>query len=492
MAKTGRRQLPALAAALFAATAPPGATAASVSGPEPITLTESQLQTPEGQAVVEAQAALREGEFDNIDAQLERARELVGLTVAACGADDINVSRAVNNLALLQADSGDYAAAVQNFRAAITAREKLQNTFVETSLVNPILGLADTLVAIEAEDDAIELYERAIHITHVNDGPGNVAQVPIIDALAETYERIGSRSEASRLANLRFRLLARHYEPASDQYLDALEHRARWAARFDNDSQASYAYTRLIEHMGERFGEDSPLLIDPLMDFAIVSIGRRSGRYARTEQSLLQEARRAIKRAEDIARSHVDDNPTITARMLARKGDWMQYIGSPRLARDVYAEAWSLLSASPELLALRAELFGAPRTIYKGEIYRIYDRPETMDVDPRRYPLQGFVAVSYQIDEAGKPTAITVTDSEPAGLMEEYVTTRLMSYIYRPEFRNGNPVPHRPVQTYRHEFRYNPELLTLSERELIRRSEAQRQVGATKTGNTSTAGPNDS
>lgn len=436
-----------------------------------------------------AQQELRTGDVDDLEDQLRRAREIVGLTVAACGPEDINVSRAINNLALLQVANGDFESAIENFQLVIAARESKRESMVTASLLNPLMGLAEALVTVEAAQAAIEIYERAIHITHVNDGPGNVEQVPIIDALAAVYEGMGSRGEADRLANLRFRLLERYYEPTSDQYFDALEQRAKWADRYDNDSQATYAYNRLIERMGERYGEDSPLLIEPLMAFATVSIGRRTGRYARTEQGLLQEARRAIKRAESIARDNADSDPTVLPRMLILKGDWMQYIGSRRRARDLYAEAWTLLSTTPELVTLRNELLGMPLPIYKGEIYDIYDRPDTQDVDLRNYPEQGFVDLTYRIDEMGKPSAVEVTNSEPAGLMDEYVTTRLQSYIYRPQFRDGEPVAYDRVISFRHEFRYNRGILTPSERERIRRSAARRTAGGSPSGESNAATP---
>lgn len=298
------------------------ANAATNAVPEPITLTEQQLATPEGQALARAQDALRTGDVNDVEVQLERARELVGLTVAACGTKDINVSRALNNLALLQAASGDYGAAVENFRAAIASRELLGATLVADALINPLLGLGDTLMAMEEEEAAKAVYERAIHVTHVNEGPANVSQVPIIDALYEVYEAMGDGRESARMQELRFRLLQRHYEPTSDQFIDALEQRAQWARRIDNDELAAQSYARMITRIGERFGEDDPRLIDPLMQFAVVSIGRESGRFARTEAGLLNEARRSVNRAERIARDRAETQPDLLARTLVRMGDW--------------------------------------------------------------------------------------------------------------------------------------------------------------------------
>ncbi|MEO0616899.1 MAG: hypothetical protein AAFY69_12280 [Pseudomonadota bacterium] len=427
---------------------------------------------PEPVMLHDAEVAYRAGD-DDLEARLERAREVVARAAAANGLRDDSVASARHNLALLQAEAGDYGPAIENFRAAIATREAVGRSLVAPGLVNPLIGLASALEAADEEEAAIATYERAIHITHVNEGPDTLSQVPLIDALSVLYEDIGEWRESRRMHDQRYRIVQRRYEAGDDALVDALEYRASWARRVDNDALASLCYTQITQGLAERFGDDDPRLIDPLMKFATVSLGRETGRYARTEQGLLSEARRAIGRAERIARQSGDAE--VLARMLVHKGDWMQYVGSARGASDSYNEAWSLMDAAPELAPLKGELFGQAVAIYEAPMYEIYGNAGEVDNDPRFYPDEGFVTVNYSVDASGKVFDIDLVDSKPAGLRDVYVYRRLGAYVFRPRFVDGKPIAQDGF-TFRHDFRYNASRFSTNERKFLKRKKAERDA----------------
>ena len=432
---------------------------AAVALPEPVKLGDTEI-------------AYRAGD-DSLETRLERAREVVAQVAAANGLQDDAVASARHNLALLQMEAGNYGPAIENFRAAIATREAVGVSIVAPGLVNPLVGLASALEAAGEEEAAIATFERAIHITHVNEGLDTMSQVPFIDALSEIYEDIGDWRESRRMHDQRYRIVQKRYEAGDDALVDALEYRARWARRVDNDELASLCYTQITDGLAKRYSDKDTRLIDPLMKFATVSLGRETGRYARTEQGLLSEARRAIGRAERIARESGD--PEVLVRMLVSKGDWMQYVGSARGASDSYSEAWALIEATPELAPLENELFGQAVAIYEAPLYTIYGNAGEVDNDPRFYPDEGFVTVNYSVDASGKVSDIRLVDSEPAGLRDVYVYRRLGAYVFRPRFVDGMPVAQDGF-TFRHDFRYNASRFSTNERKFLQKKKAERDA----------------
>ncbi|MEL6950885.1 MAG: hypothetical protein AAGM16_12325 [Pseudomonadota bacterium] len=436
------------------------------------TAQQAAVALPEPVILHDTEVAYRSGD-DKLETRLERAREVVAQAAAAKGLRDNSVASARHNLALLQAEDGNYGPAIENFRAAIATREAVGRSLVAPDLVNSLVGLANALEAAGEEEAAITTLERAIHIAHVNEGPDTLSQVPFIDALSELYEDIGDSRESRRMHDHRYRIVQRSFEAGDDALVDALEYRARWARRVDNDELASLCYTQITQGLAKRFGDKDPRLIDPLMKFATVSLGRETGRYARTEQGLLSEARRAIGRAERIARESGDAE--VLARMLVRKGDWMQYVGSSRGASDSYNEAWGLMDGAPALAPLKGELFGQAVAIYEAPMYMIYGNAGEVDNDPRFYPDEGFVTVNFSVDASGKVFDIDVVDSEPTGLRDVYVYRRLGAYVFRPRFVDGMPVAQDGF-TFRHDFRYNASRFSSNERKFLQRKKAERDA----------------
>ncbi|MEO0614840.1 MAG: tetratricopeptide repeat protein, partial [Pseudomonadota bacterium] len=192
-------RLTAFLAALACAALPLSLTAADVAPavPEFIDITEADLATPLGAELDALQNEFRANVGVDPQRALELAKEIVALTAEAYGEDHDNLARALTNLAIVQAENTEYAAAIENYRAAIVSRERVDGTLVDGELINPLRGLASAFMALNEIDAAIPVYERAIHITHVNEGPNNLDQVQIIDALSRAYFFQGDLDTAS-------------------------------------------------------------------------------------------------------------------------------------------------------------------------------------------------------------------------------------------------------------------------------------------------------
>ena len=443
--------------------------------PEFVELTEAEQQTPAGAELAAAQEAFRTSLDRQPERALELAKDIVALTAETFGDDSAQLSYALTNLAIVQAENTNYAAAVENYAAALRVREQADNSIVAPELVNPLRGLASAYMALNEIERAIPIYERAIHITHVNEGPNNLEQVEVMDALSRAYYFLGARDEASDIQDNIFRLQQRQLSEDSDQYVDALLRRARWYTRVQDFNEASRAYRRVERTLTDAYGADDIRLIEPLIDFAFVVPRRENDAPGLTAESNFNEGRRAIARAARIAREHSDTRPELLPLTLVKQGDWLMFASMTRAARMPYREAWELLDADPSLHELRDQIFSRPEPITRVAMRNLHGLLPGEEPDRRSFPQRGFVDVRFDVNPLGRPVNVEITGGEPPGLLDGHVRRQLRRFVFRPAFSDGDPVTYEGA-AFRHLYRYNESRLTDREREYIEAARAEREA----------------
>lgn len=459
-----------------------GATAALESAvPELIEIGETLRQTEAGIELSALQEQYRNHLSDSdTDAAIETAKRIVAVSGALFGEQSAQVAAALTNLGIVQIDAGNFVAARENFSAAIRLRENLGDGIIDINLINPLKGLAQTQMALDDAETAVLLYERAIHVSHVNLGPNNLEQIPVMDALSRAHYYLGNERDADDVQNSMLRLQRRRFEPGSDQYVDALTRRAEWHATLGDYAKATAAYKSVERALREQHGGDDIRLIEPLVQLAfvtaklaLVSANERLTSPYDERELIFEEGKRAIGRAVRIARDNTDNNPRLLAETLARQGDFYMATGASRSARKPYKESWSLLSSDPGLRKARDRLFDTPRPVKMLELRSTHDADSAGR--PVLTPDRGFVEVRYNVTAFGRPVGLEVIDSEPAGLMDDYVVSRLRRFVFRPRFEDGTAVEYTGA-IYRHPFRYSVERLSPNDRELIEETERERAV----------------
>ncbi|MEL6870843.1 MAG: tetratricopeptide repeat protein, partial [Pseudomonadota bacterium] len=292
--------------------------------PEVIELTDDERAGPAGAALDHEQTKFRsllsEGEYD---AALESAKLAVALTSQVWGTESNQLGQALTNLAIAQTEVNNFPAAQQNFEAAIRVYEQAERSLVSSELINPLRGLADTQIAMSQYEAAIPLFERAIHISHVTDGPTNLQQIQDMDALSRAHFFSGSAARATSIQEKMYRLQQRKFSANSEGYAEALDRRANWFTEIGDFTQATYTLRRLERVLGETYGRDDPRLIPVLIRLSFVANKQADGPTTLTPEIAEKEARRAINRAVRIARTQAEDNPQLLARTLTQRGDFL-------------------------------------------------------------------------------------------------------------------------------------------------------------------------
>ncbi|MEO1596792.1 MAG: hypothetical protein AAFS02_16250 [Pseudomonadota bacterium] len=443
--------------------------------------------TAAGAALADAQNQFRSILAESPEQALPLAKDVVSLATEAFGNEDPRVGMALTNLAIVQADTRDYAAAIENYTAAITSLERATGSASAAEIEIPLRGLADAYMAIDAVEDAIPLYERAILITHVNEGPSNLDQIPTAASLSRAWLILGKNRRATAIQESIYRLQQRNMDETSDGYVGALMQRAQWYEGVRDFYAAAKSYRRAAQTLANNADATDARRIEPLMAFAFSApqsaTSPLSGidRGGRSMTFVVLEARRAVDEAVRIARIHAGEDPTLLPLTLVAQGDWAMLLGRRILAWRAYREAWALLDADPALHRVRDDLFAEPTLLSGVRFDRVYSSGLLPPANDEDYPQRGFVELNYNVSVGGAPVNIDIADSEPAGLLDGQVYRGMRRFVFRPAFKDGRPVKHTGM-TYRHQFRYNGSRFTERERNFVNRTRAQRALAEGKRG----------
>ena len=396
--------------------------------------------------------SIANGQYDEADSL---AKRLVELAIKVHGLDSHESARALTNLGIVQYRNRDYESSQLNYQSAIEIIERIEDR-LNVALVNPLKGLGASQLAGGRPDLARQTFGRAMHISHVNDGPHNLSQVEILDALTETHLSVGDISEALDMQEYVYNLQTRKIDLDSEAIIPALERQAKWMHRMQYYNRERVAWRKLIRVLEENRGKEDLSLIDPLTGLG------KSYLYFDVEEAEFQSysptssGETYLKRALRIAEDNPDADWQLNRRALLSLGDYYTMSGRPNRARRTYQDTWELLSADDSRLRSRYEELEtinrlqdiAPPKYYNSEL--VDDKAPVPDSFER-----GSVVVGFNISPFGATTNVKIIESEPVDLvdMQRRVVRDVRQLIHRPRMVDGTNVSTKDL-TYSHEFFY--------------------------------------
>ena len=390
--------------------------------------------------------------YDEADSVAKRAIEMA---IRLKGPRSAEMAKALTNLAIVQHYTAQYDAAEQNFQSAIEIIEDNEDR-LNSQLVNPLRGLAASQLEGGRPDLASNTLHRAVHVTHVNDGPHNAGQVELLDSLTEVNVRMGLHEEANELQDTVYALNVRHIENDSIELIPSLMKRAHWQHRIGFINEERSTYRRVIRIYEAKFGKAALQLIRPL-----VLLGKSFSYLDMSGEQALREATLSggeiyFKRAVRIAAEHPDTNWEMQTIAALALGDHYMHIGNTPRANQTYGKVWDLLSEDDARLDMRREqletnvvLKMQPLPKYVGNAH-----PETAPSsgDP---VLEGSVSLTYDISARGRASGVKLLEADPPEFLEIQKTAQreLRRRIFRPRFFEAKPVTSAD-QVFVHTFFY--------------------------------------
>ncbi len=384
------------------------------------------------------------------------AKQVVELSIRLYGINSLDSARALTNLGIAQHQNEQYEPAIANYEAAIGIIERTEDR-LNSNLVNPLKGLGAAQLASGRPDLASETFQRAVHITHVNEGPHNLDQVQVLESLAETYLAVGKFDQVEVLTEIIFGLEARDKDLDGIEILPALEKQASWQHRLQLFEKERYTWRKVIDIIEDHGGDNDLRLIPPLTGLGKSYLYVGTVQTAYYQPSAVTSGEVYLKRAVRIA----EKNPEATWQMredtLLALGDFYILSGQSSRARRVYEDAWKLLSTGEEeRLASRREHLEKPVVLQQ------IHPPKYVGIDgevrtqlPGDDYQEGKVVFDYSVSTRGFTSDVALAEAEPAafGEMQRTVQNNLRSLIYRPRLADGKTVD-TPGLTYTHKFFY--------------------------------------
>lgn len=389
------------------------------------------------------------------------AKRIVELSIRENGFESADTARALTNLAIVQHRNKDYETAQQNYQAAIGIIERVEDR-LNADLINPLRGLGAAQLASGRPDLAIDTFNRARHVSHVNEGPHNLDQVGILESLAEIYIYVGEFEDAYNLQDRIYDLYARQYDPDSEDIIPALYKRAEWQHRLRLYGRERDTYRRIIKIIEKNQDKKSLALIRPLTGLAnaYLFVGELDREYHRDNTMSTGEV--YLKRANRIAEEHPDSNWQIRENTLLSLGDFYIFSDKAGKANRVYRDTWELLSQDESYLADRYDHLEVPvllQDIYPPKYYGFEGNNEPLDEDEKFE--QGRIVVKFMVNTRGRTRDYEIIEAYPAGLedLEKDVLRDMRLMLYRPRMENGEVVDTENM-SYTHEFFYRLSDLT--------------------------------
>lgn len=396
------------------------------------------------------------------------AKRVVELSIRLNGIDSVDSAKALTNLGIAQHNNRDYDSAMLNFAAAVDIIERIDNR-LSPALINPLQGLAATQAATGRPDLARETYQRAVHVSHVNDGPHNPDQVDTLESMAELNISTGDLDDAGDIQQSIYSIQSRNIDPDSLDILAALENRANWEHRLQNYHRERITWRQYIDVIEKHHGKDSLELIPPLISLGKSYLFISPSEFDYQPEASASSGESYLRRANKIADENPDSDWKAVERTLLSLGDYYILSGRPSRAADVYEEAWNVLSVDedPERLAHRRanlESINVLQDAYPPKYY------ESMLEDNGQPPPASFetgtISFGYTVSPTGRITQLHHIETQPAGIknFESVVGRSLRRLIYRPRVMDGQLI-HTPDVVFAHEFFYRPSDLVTSETE---------------------------
>ena len=386
------------------------------------------------------------------------AKRIIELSIKVFGIDSSESAKALTNLAIAQHGNKEYEAAERNYLASIDIIERTSDR-LNAALINPLKGLGATQLAIGRPDMARQTLQRAVHVSHVNEGPHNLDQVEVLESMAEIYLAIGEQKQALDIQEKMYSIQARKLEPFSLDILPALEKQAHWQHRLQMYDRERVTWRRVINVLERHYGKEDLRLIPPLTSLGKSYLFITPAEYDMQPEISVSSGESYLRRANRIADRNPDSDWRILEQTLLALGDYYVLSGRPNRASRVYAELWLLLADDEERLADRRdnlEQLNVLQEIFPPRYYRSEKIDEEL---PRDEDFEtGTVSYGYTVNASGRAANITHIETLPPEFtdMRDRVKRNLRHIVYRPRVEEGKMVA-TPDIVFIHEFYYRPE-----------------------------------
>ena len=388
------------------------------------------------------------------------AKRVVEMSIRVNGLDSHDSAKAITNLGIAQHGLGQYDAALRNFLASIEIVERIDDN-LSPALINPLRGLAATQASIGRPDLSRLTYQRAVHVSHVNEGPHNKDQIEILESMAELHISQGDYDEASDVQQHIYSIQSRKIDPDSMDMIPALEKKAEWQHRLQQYHRERVTWRQIIDIIEDTEGKESMALIKPLTNLGKSYLFVSPVEFEYQPQVSASSGEGYLRRALSISEKHPEATWRMTEDAMLSLGDYYILSGRPNRAEKVYQETWEFLTegGEREQLDARREHLENVKMLQRVFPPKYYNsqREDVATENPPDSFVTGTMSFDFTVSALGRVVDVRVIETQRLVFGElAWVGARsLRRLIYRPRLVEMDMTA-TPNIIYTHEFYYRP------------------------------------
>ncbi len=351
-----------------------------------------------------------------------------------------------------------------------------------SGLSEQLAGLGKTFQLRGEHDEAIEVFERAIHVNRINQGLYDLSQVSIIEDMLDSLLVKGRWKEVHERQEYLYWIHQRNYGNNDPRMLPVIDKLGSWYVNDYalNPSRRQVGHlvdaynlfedaTSIIEN---QYGDSDLRMIMPLRGLvlsnwflwtyasqnpsSIVSNDRFTGEIS-TSNSLSGNPNRiapyvrnnyangkdALTRMVEIYDKNPNSPPGAAAAAKVELADWHMLSRRWRSATELYQEAYKSLSSDDVTKDQAVKIFERPvalpdLVLMESDVEQ-YSRRSSSSASP---PASSYVLVSFDVSRFGEARNIDILESQPEGNVgiRARVKRSLSDTRFRPRMVDGEAV----------------------------------------------------
>lgn len=338
----------------------------------------------------------------------------------------------------------------------------------DQSLIRPLTLLGDSYAGEGDFEEALRHYQRALHLTRVNDGLIAPDQVQIVYREANALKAMGDFEQANDREEYAYHVLTRAHDPNDEAMLPGIFHLAEWYERTTNVYAARALYEHAVNIIDANGKLGTPAAIPALTGLASsYRMERFPPFYSMTDAERSQVSvaptmqrpitinnfpagEEALQTIVKIRQNQEPVDQVALAEAVLDLADWYTLFDKSQRADPLYAHAWELLAGVQNFDV--TSYFADPALLY----FPAPGSPTTPAAEMRGERTAGYVELALEVTDDGHVRDLDTVSSNPDGLMDFRVRKSARLARYRPMLVDGVPVTCNE-HTLRHEFYYYPE-----------------------------------
>jgi len=376
------------------------------------------------------------------------AEKLVQLTEEQYGADELQLTNPLTNLATVHYKLGHFAAAIENYQRSLRILQA-KSTMADKQQIRPLHGLGISFLGANDPESAVVALKRAADLSRNTDGLYNIGQVEFIDALVDAYAATGRYVEAEKESLYAMRVEEAAYGRFSIKLLDRLDKLARWYEGDRRYTSERNIYDRSLGILTKAAPAIDLRRVGPLRgiarsfrleafygaegaDSGATFNNGNNGAPVYNEGSQQRRGESSLTAALDLIDANNPTDQELRGEVLTDLGDWYLISNSLRRAYDSYTDAWKALAQ-----VNNTHYLDAPRVLaYRPSISSV-DRSQ---MDPAEAVIKP-VELHFRVDRDGRIDNVTSpTTDVPDAIVRNSVASMKRSR-FAPRIENGAAVP---------------------------------------------------